>query len=54
MKYFLVLLKNVQSIILRLKLFVTTVKKDEIFFEKHSGPEVHRVNQNKQNPMNIA
>lgn len=52
-KYFLVLLENVQSIILRLKGFVTTVKKMNSFSEKHSGTEIHRVNQNKQNPMNV-
>lgn len=57
MKYFFVLLENVQPVILRLKLFVTTVKKFELFFfffEKQSGTKVHRVNQNKQNPMNIV
>lgn len=34
MMYFLVLLENVQSITLRLKIFVTTVKKDKLFFLK--------------------
>lgn len=51
MKYFLVLLENVQSIILSLKLFVTTIKKDELFFFlKHSGTKVHILNQNKETP----